>query len=182
MFCGRHRELREILNHCHAGRLVVLTSQPGLGATALLTEGVAPRLCAEGFVAVVIREWQGRSILTEMKETIAAAVRAQADDTFSAQPETLAEMLSRIRTRTGRPIAILFDQFEDYLRCHVRTHLSDSIDAELGEAATGHGSWFLIALQEHSISELLRLEQLIPNLLALKSGSGRWRLQLRGKP
>lgn len=51
-------------------------------------------------------------------------MRDQADPNFLAESETLPEMLARIRRRTGRPVALVLDQFEDYLRCHNGTDLS----------------------------------------------------------
>ena len=44
VFCGREKETQEILEHCKAGRLVVVTAHPGLGTTTLLNEGVVPAL------------------------------------------------------------------------------------------------------------------------------------------
>ena len=133
----------------------------------------SPRRCAaNNFIVVILREWQGRSVLADTKKTIAAAIREQGDPSFTAQPETIAEMLARARTRTGRPVAVFLDQFEDYLRCHVRTYESDSCDAELGDAAADRRSWFVIAMQEHAEPELRRLEQYIPSLFAFEMKLG----------
>jgi hypothetical protein len=165
VFRGRDNEIAATLAYCEAGRLVVLTAPPGLGVSAFLNEGVAPALRARGFIVVGFREWVGRFIGTDLKEVIAEAVRSQADDTFFAETETLAEILSRIRARTGHRVVLLLDHFEDYLRCHVGTHLSDSFDAELAHAIADHESGFVVALQEYAVPAFQRLEQYVPNLL-----------------
>ena len=165
MFCGREKETKEILEHCKAGRLVVVTAHPGLGATTLLKEGVVPALRNFGFIVVAFRDWQGRFFRTQLVELIADAVRDQADEGFLAESETLFDMLARIRRRTGRPVALLLDQFEDYLRCHSGTDVSDSFDADISHAIGAHECQVVIALQDHGIEALRRFEQYIPNLM-----------------
>ncbi len=96
MFFGRNRELREIEDHCDAGRFVVVTAAPGMGLTTLLREGLAPRWQAQGCIVVYFREWQGSEVANDFREAVTAAVCEQADAGFFAQPGTLAEMLERI--------------------------------------------------------------------------------------
>lgn len=165
MFCGRDREIREIEQHAKASRHVVLSALPGMGLTALIEEALAPAWRAEGFIAVSFREWQGRGFATEFREALAEAVRQQADPGFFVQPELLVEMIERIRVRTRKPVALLLDQFEDYLRCHVGTDISDFFDAELSHAIAGRECRVVIALQEHAIEAFRRFEQYVPNLM-----------------
>jgi hypothetical protein len=165
VFCGRKREVRVIEDHCRAGRFVVITAEPGMGLTTLLEEGLSASWRAEGCITLVHRDWQGRGFATDLRGALAAAVREQADDSFFAQPETLAEAIERVRYRTGRPLAILLDQFEDYLRCHTGTDISDSFDAELSHAIADRQCQFVIGLQEHAVESFRRFSQYIPNLL-----------------
>src|SRR5437867_9012498 len=95
-FCGRETEIRDILDDCKADHFVVLSHEPGLGATSLLKAGLLPAMKAEGLIAVVWSDWQGSSFAGELKEGIAQAVREQADDGFFAEVERLDEMLERI--------------------------------------------------------------------------------------
>ena len=162
---GRGEVVAEIVQNCHAERLTVVTSEPGLGVTSLLNAGVAPALKREGFIVAVFSAWQGRSFAANLKEAIAAAVRESADPRFAAEDESLDKMLVRVRARTGRQVVILLDQFEDYLRCHTNTVTSDAFDADLAHAIADRKGVFVVGLQEHGISALGRLDPLIPSLL-----------------
>ena len=163
--CGRETEIRRIAEDCMVDRLVILTSEPGLGVTGLLEWGVQPALRQQGLITLTYRHWQGKSFVAAFKEAIAAAVREQTGEAFFAQTETLKEMLDRIRLGTRRSVALLLDQFEDYLRCHAGTGLSDSFDAELSHAIAGRSARFVVALQNHSVKPFERFSQCIPNLL-----------------
>lgn len=168
LLCGRADAVREIVANCTAERLTVVTAEPGLGVTSLLQAGALPALRREGFIAAVFSDWQGRFFATALKEAIAGAVRDEADPLFYAQDEELEELLEHIRARTGKRVAILFDQFEDYVRCHVNTVLSDKFDAELAHAAATRKASFVIGTQAHAIPALERLGQHIPNLLGFQ--------------
>ena len=171
MFVDREKEVNRIIEFCKAGRPVVISSHPGLGATALLRHGVAPVLREVGFIVAEFHEWQGKFFRSQLVDLIANSVREQADQAFLAQSETLSEMLTRIHSVTGRPVALLFDQFEDYLRCHSGTSMSDSFDAELSTAVLSDASQMVVAMQDHGLRAFQRMEQFVPGLMA----SHHWR-------
>jgi hypothetical protein len=161
---GRNEEVERLVSDCMAGRFVVLTHEPGMGATELMRAGLAPALRAVGAIPVVFRSWEGRALLTEMTEAVADAVREQADDRFLGQGEPLRDLLLRVRRETGRPVALLLDQFEDYLRFHARTDFADEFDGELAQAVNSRSGLFIVGLQAHSLRPFERLAHLIPNL------------------
>jgi hypothetical protein len=165
LLCGRADVIREIVENCQAERPTVLSSEPGFGVTSLIQAGLVPVLKRKGFIVATFSGWQGRFFATEFREAVANAVRDNADTRFFAQGEDLADLLTSIRTRTQRPVAILLDQFEDYVRCHANSELSDSFDAELARAVATRKGSFVFALQEHAIPAFERLQQHIPNLL-----------------
>jgi len=74
-------------------------------------------------------------------------------------------LLQRIRLRTGRTVAVLFDRFEDYLRCHRGTDISDAFDAEFSHAIAGREGRFVVAMHRDALPDFERLAQYIPNLL-----------------
>jgi hypothetical protein len=168
VLCGREDEVRRIVEDCRQDRFVVVVAEPGLGATSLLAEGVAPALRADGFITVVFDDWQGRAFVANLKEAIARAVRAQADEQFFAEPEMLDETLYRTGRQTGHRVALLLDRFEDYLRGHSGTDLSDAFDAELADAIARHHGVFVVAIHQHAVKSFERLSQLIPNLLGYR--------------
>jgi hypothetical protein len=168
LLCGRTDEVRRIVDNCRAERLTVLTAEPGLGVTSILQAGVFPALRRRGFIVACFSDWQGRFFATHLREAIADAVREQADPLFFAQGEELDELLEKVRTRTGAAVAVLLDQFEDYLRCHTNTVVSDAFDAELAHAVATRKGVFVIGLQAHAVPACERLGQHIPNLLGFQ--------------
>jgi hypothetical protein len=168
LLCGCADAIREIVDNCRAERLTVLTSEPGLGVTSVLQAGVLPALRRRGFIVAYFSDWQGRFFVTRLREAIANAVREQADPLFFAQDEALEELLENVRARTGKAIVILLDQFEDYVRWHSNTVLSDAFDAELAHAAATRKGVFVIGLQAHAVPAFERLGQHIPNLLGFQ--------------
>jgi len=165
IFCGRDEEIARLTGGAIAGHFAVVTSKPGMGATTLLRAGLVPRLRAAGFITVYHNEWQGRGFATLLKEAVAEAVREQADDTFFAGSETLEQILCRALDTVRRPVALLLDQFEDYLRFHSKTDIAADFDAELARAINCRVGQFTIATQEHAIGSLQRLDHLVPDLL-----------------
>jgi|GEM_PF-4367010 len=165
MLCGREDVIAEVLSNCLAERHTVVSSEPGLGVTSLFAAGLVPALQRAGYVTVMYRAWQENSFNTDFLEAIAQAVRDQADPQFFAQGDPLADMLQFIRMRTGRRVAILLDQFEDYLRCQAGTHQSDLFDADLGRMIAEREGCAVIGIQAHAIPAFERLRQHVPNLL-----------------
>jgi hypothetical protein len=168
ILCGREREVQQIVADCAVDRVVVVTAASGLGSTVLLAGGAAPALQAAGCITLVHRDWQGRDFIAGLKDALANAVRQQADESFLAQNETVTEMLRRITRRTSRPVVLMLDQFEDYVRCQSGTDLSDDFDADLANAIAGHAGKFVIAVNEESVRAFERLSQYIPNLLGYR--------------
>ncbi len=166
LLCGRAADVETIVRNCHSGRLTVVTSSPGLGASSLLRAGVEPALRRDGFTTAVYSDWQGPSIAARLRETILRAIHEQADGAFTTIPhEPLVEFLTRAERGTGRPVAILLDQFEDYVRCHTGTDVSNNFDAELANAISARAGRFVIVLQNTSIAAFERLSQSVPNLM-----------------
>ena len=179
MLSGRDREIDEIVENCKAARLVVLTAEPGFGATALLNEAIAPALISRGFITVVASQWQGKAFAASLNQSIAQAVRDQINGPFSPPEDiSLSELLRGIRTGTGRAVALLFDRFEDYPRCHSGSDISDAFDAELSHAIAGRDACFVIALHRDALPAFSRFAQYIPNLLGFQIELGP--LDMRG--
>jgi hypothetical protein len=165
LLCGREEVIAEALANCQSDRHTVVSSEPGLGVTSLFEAGIAPALKRAGYIVVVHRYWQGGAFVAEFTDAIANAVREQADAQYLAQGEPLDEMLHYIRQRTGRRVAVLLDQFEDYVRCQTNTHQSDLFDADLGRVIAQREGCCVIGLHAHSIPPFERLQQHVPNLL-----------------
>jgi hypothetical protein len=162
---GRAAEVNEIVANCQASRLTVVTGAAGMGMSSLLRAGVAPALKRAGFITVVITDWQGRSLPARFREAITMAIHEQGDGAFANSIEPLSELLERANSKLGRPLALVLDQFEDYLRCHSGTDVSDNFDAELSKAIGNRSGRFVIGLEERELAEFNRLSQYVPNLM-----------------
>jgi hypothetical protein len=165
LLCGREKEIGDIAENCRQRHLTVVTANAGLGITSLLEAGVGPALRRAGFIVVVFRDWQGQSFVTHFRESIEAAVREQAQPYVWTRGDSMAVMLRQVRDRSGKPVAVLFDQFEDYLRCHTKTPLAEDFDTELAQALTQRDAAFVVGMQAHALAAFDRLKQHIPNLL-----------------
>lgn len=166
LLSGRGAEVRTILENCEAGRLTVLLSPPGFGASSVLRAGVEPALLRAGTIVAIFSDWDSRTFAARLRETVAAAVHDQTGIPFSPQErEPLIELLDRARARSNKPIAVLLDQFEDYLRCHAGSDISDDFDAELSHAVSSRAAQFVIAMHPSALGEFERFSQFVPNLL-----------------
>lgn len=166
LLCGREAEVGAILEYLNAGRFTILLSPPGFGASSLLRAGVQPVLLRAGTIVAVAWDWDGRTFAEGLRETVAAAVHDQTSLPFAPKDrEPLIELLERARATSGKPIAILLDQFEEYLRCHAGTDISDAFDAELSHAISSRAAQFVIAMHPSAVGEFERFSQFIPNLL-----------------
>ena len=168
LLCGRADVIREIVDNCRAQRLTVLTSEPGAGITSLLQAGIVPALRRQHFTVALFSDWQGHSFAANFKDAISNAAPEAADPLFVAQREPLDRVIENTHARSGEPVAILLDQFEDYLRCHSNSVLSDIFDGELAHLISSHQAVFVIALQDHAIPAFERLGQYIANLLGFQ--------------
>ena len=166
LLCGREAEVRAIVEHLDAGRLTIMLSPPGFGASSLLRAGVQPVLLRAGTIVAIASDWDGRTFAEGLRETVANAVHDQTGLLFATKVrEPLIELLERASATTGKPIVILLDQFEEYLRCHAATDISDAFDAELSHAISSRAAQFVIAMHPSAAGEFERFGQSIPNLL-----------------
>lgn len=165
LLCGRTAEVETILHNCGASRLTVITSPPGLGASSLMRAGAEPALRRANFITVLYSDWQGKFVAGRLREAIVSAVHEQADGGFMAEPGPLMDVLTKAQAKTGRPVALLLDQFEDYVRCQSDTDVSADFDAQLANAISWRAARFVIALQTPSVTAFERLGQYIPNLM-----------------
>lgn len=163
--CGRAAEIRTIADNCAVSRLSVLHAAPGLGISSMLRAGVIPALRRAGYITVYFADWQGRSVAARLRDAVLLAIHEQADGGFFADQDPLRELLARAQSKLGKPIAIVLDQFEDYLRFHWGTDVSDDLDAELANAIGARIGRFVIGFQSSAKPAFERLSQYIPNLM-----------------
>ena len=163
---GRETEVQRVVETCAAGRVAVVSAAPCMGVSFLFEAGVIPALRRDDCIVLVFRAWQGRFFVNGLREKVAEAVREFSGMDFSVDGDELEDILHRGIKLTGKRIALVLDQFEDYLRCHSGTDVADAFDAELARATRLEGAAPVIfGLQNHALATFARLQQLIPNLL-----------------
>lgn len=165
LLCGRGAEIRTIVENCDASRLTVVVSEPGLGLSSLFAAGLVPELRRAGYITVIYSDWQGKSLGERLGRAVVRAIHEQADGAFSAGKEPLRDILARAWMQIHRPVAILLDQFSDYLRFQSANDISEEFDAELANAITGRAGRFVIGQHPDTVALFQRLGQFIPNLM-----------------
>lgn len=165
LVCGRAAETEEIVLNCRSGRLTVVDSEPDLGVSTLLRAAAEPALRRDGFITVVYSDWQGRHIGAQLRQAVISAVKDQTGANINPEFDSLRDIIARVIRVTEKPVAILLDQFEEYLRCHWGTEVSDDFDAAIANVVTSRTTGLVIGIESQGIEILERLSQQIPNLL-----------------
>jgi len=107
IFAGRLEEVEVLIADIVSARLVVLFARTGTGKSSLINAGVRPRLEDLGFVTALART--GR----DPASSLVAALRSEGLIEPNAALEPLPVLLPDIVKRSGTPLAIFFDQFEE---------------------------------------------------------------------
>lgn len=165
---GRTREAAAIVENCRLKRLTVVTSTPDMGISSLLRAGVAPALMRAGWIVVSHCEWDGRKVAERLREAVVSAIQEQADGAFHAGGQRLAGVLGLARKTIDRPVVLLLDQFEDYLRIHAGTDVAETFDAELSQAINSRDAGFVIGIHDSGLAALERFTHAVPNLLGFR--------------
>lgn len=160
-FFGRETDTHLIAAHLLTTRLTVLFGASGVGKSSLLMAGVSPYLEeVGGSMLIIIRDWHHESFFERIKSTISEQVWGDSDVNKALG---FADLLEKASADSGRTIAFVFDQFEDYFEYHksetpFETELAIAIntfDLDVN---------FLFSLREDSLAALDRLQGRLPEL------------------
>ena len=125
-FFGREAERRVIAANLLSARLTLVHGASGVGKSSILLAGVVPYVRAlPDMLVVTFRNWHDVNFAVTLRShIIEAATQAtgQSVDVDSALP--LDEFIARVSQQTNRTVALLLDQYEDFLRASA-THLFD---------------------------------------------------------
>ena len=161
-FFGREEDRCTIAANLVSAALTVVYGSSGVGKSSILQAGVIPFLRGLPDITVVMfRDWQDE----RAPETVRAGVRRLTAQAPADAP--LDDLLIAAAASNGGTIAVIFDQFEDYLFYHRDTPESTRFDEEFARAVnrTDVPASFLVALREDSLALLDRFEGRIPNVL-----------------
>jgi len=169
-FFGRERDTRVIAANMLAAPVTVLYGASGVGKSSVLMAGVLPHLRgARRTAAVLLRDWQSRGFVQDLKTRCLDAVGEATDRRVSVDAgQPLDTILHALGDALGGTIVVILDQFEEYLLYHATDEEGQAFDAELASAINRDDvdCNVLISLREDGLAGLDRFRARIPNLLS----------------
>ena len=165
LFFGRDEDIAAIAAHVVTVPLTILYGPSGVGKSSLLRAGVHRRVVADDrFVWVYFRAWQSADPLGALKQEIAHRVERI---TVSVD-KRLDELLSDIETQLPLSVAVVLDQFEDWLREYPNRdeRMGNQCESELARVVNRPDlrSSVIIALRDDRLAEMDRFDPRIPGL------------------
>ncbi len=163
-FFGRREETAIVAANLRASPLTVFYGSTGVGKSSVLRAGVVPdvnqearsrlaRSRAPGLIAVYCRDWRD-----DPSSSVAAAIRRTFADLglpLAGRPPDLCRLVSEALER-GNALALILDQFEEYLSYHGGSDSGAAFDRQLAEIVNARGlrANVLLSLREDALARL----------------------------
>lgn len=168
-FFGREVDSERIGANLVTAPLTIFYGASGVGKTSVLLAGVLPFVHSQpDIAAIVFRSWQGEDFESALKAEVAAAVLARSGKTLHVD-QPLDRCLDEAARLTEGTLAVVFDQFEEYMLYHSpKSPAGRSFDTAFARAVNRSDCDvnFLIGIREDALARLDRFRQYIPDLLS----------------
>jgi WD40 repeat protein len=164
-FFGRDRESDIIATNLRVAKLTVLYGPSGVGKSSLISAGVVPELDGfrDEFFTIVFQHWRDDPVVSLNEEFGRILGTAERPDSRG-----LAESLVWWEEKVGRPLLLIFDQFEELFLYHPSEEGPESFTSGLPEALAD--PWlranFLLVLREDALAKLDRFKGRVPKLFS----------------
>ncbi|MCA9706733.1 MAG: WD40 repeat domain-containing protein [Myxococcales bacterium] len=184
-FYGRREELRALYCELQARRIVVLHSPSGAGKSSLVQAGLIPRLLEEKFdvwrpirVNLDPAGLEGEGVPKGTNRYLLSAMLSLEEELPEGKRRSVAELAGldlgtylrtrpRRRRQQGRPVVLLFDQFEEVLTVAPRAVAAkQAFFTALGRALKDEGYWALFIIREDYLAAFAPYRDRIPTRLA----------------
>jgi WD40 repeat protein len=171
LFFGREKDTRIIISNLFAVPLTLLYGMSGVGKSSVLRAGVAHQTNSrDDIIVVVFSDWEEsplEGLKKAVSKTMEARFRQNQDDSTKgpSTSETLSKFLLGWASLLKCRLAIILDQFEDYLLFQAHPQFVEFADefataVRLAEERVS----FLISIREDSLARLDYFDGSIPIL------------------
>jgi WD40 repeat protein len=164
-FFGRDRESDIIATNLRVAKLTVLYGPSGVGKSSLISAGVVPELAEfrDEFFTIVFQHWRDDPVVSLNEEF--GRVLGTAERPGS---RGLSESLVWWEAKIGRPLLMIFDQFEELFLYHSSDEGPESFTSGLPEALADPRlrANFLLVLREDALAKLDRFKGRVPKLFS----------------
>jgi hypothetical protein len=163
-FFGRRAETAIVIANLRAAPLTVFYGSTGVGKTSVLRAGVVPeindgarartaRSKTPDLVAVYCRDWRDDpclSVISQIKRTFTLLNLSLRADALKI-PDVISEA-----SKQGIALALILDQFEEYLYYHGGAQTGSAFDTQVAEITNSPGvrANILVSLREDALARL----------------------------
>lgn len=159
---GRDAELQELLLQITqvGNRFVTVWGETGCGKTSLVLAGIVPELEKQAHLSVVVREWEhpNSAIRTAIEKACAVSL---------PDADSLKGWIQAAADKTGKTIAVVCDQFEQFFTKHPRRQDREPLLKAIGACLNDFRlpCRFIFILREDYLGRMVELEKYVGDAL-----------------
>ena len=169
VFHGRGEETQGLVAELLHRPFVVLHGPPGVGKSSLINAGLIPALLQHGYLVLTVREY-GSTEPAEVGDPVEmlrqAVAASQALDVDLTDVEDLPGLVGALLRDIGRPLVVVFDEFEEFLRTGDAAQSEAFITQFAACVKAGYPlpACLLLVLREDSLGCLSAFEPHVPEI------------------